>query len=425
MQKVTATVDTETYETICSSVLKKMQKQLSLPGFRKGKVPFPLLQQRYKEEIQGEVRQNLVQKLLEQLKQEKQWDIAAVTKIDFDGNDPEQKMTVELEIAPEIQLPDYKHFPLEPENITISETEKNDFIDRIRKQYATYEVVHRPIRPKDYVKLSYEGIVDGKPVHEYSNVPPLWSKQTGTWEEAGATDGLGIPEIVSGLDGLNVGDTKDITVHFPENFAVEALQKKEGTYHISILEVREVKLPEINEEFLKKLSVKDITELQSFAEKTIRQQKEQAYAMQQKHRITEFLVQSVSSDLPPTWIKNSTENVLQEMVNLLSSHGVTEQEREKQKAVLYEKAKAIAIDRIKLNLCFEKIYQKEQLKLENRDIEPVILQEAQTMRIPPEKLVQKIRQDAALQQDIRTKAFQAKMINWIFHQLRPKENPST
>ena len=424
VQEVTATVDAETYEATRSSVLKKIQKQLSWPGFRKGKVPFSFLQQRYPEEIQGEVRQTLVQKLLEQLKQEKHWDIAAVTKTDFTGNDHEQEMTVELEIAPDIQLPDYQHFPLEPENITISETEKNDFIERIRKQYATYEVVHRPIHPKDYVKLSYEGTVEGKPINEYPNVPPLWGKQTGTWEEADATDGLGIPEIVSGLDGLNVGDTKEITVHFPENFAAEALQKKQGTYRVSILEVREVKLPELNEEFLKKLQVKDVTELQSFAEKAIRRQKEQAYAVQQKHRITEFLVRSVTNDLPSTWIENSTKNVLQEMVNLLSSHGVTEQEREEQKAVLYEKAKAIAIDRIKLNLCFEKIYQKEQLKLENRDIEPVILQEAQARRIPPEKFVQKIRQDPALQNDIRTKAFQAKMINWLFQQLRPKANVS-
>ena len=94
VQEVTATVDAETYEATRSSVLKKIQKQLSWPGFRKGKVPFSFLQQRYPEEIQGEVRQTLVQKLLEQLKQEKHWDIAAVTKTDFTGNDHEQEMTV-------------------------------------------------------------------------------------------------------------------------------------------------------------------------------------------------------------------------------------------------------------------------------------------------------------------------------------------
>ena len=154
-------------------------------------------------------------------------------------------------------------------------------------------------------------------------------------------------------------------------------------------------------------------------------EKEYEYASEQKQRIADFLIQSVTSDLPPTWIKNTTDKVLREMVNLFSAHGVKSEEMEAQKEDLHEKARTIAIDRVKLNLCFEKIFEEEKLKLESHDFDPIILQESRSLRIPPKQLVQKIQQDEALREDIRMKAFQAKMINWLFVLLFRKAHTNT
>ena len=98
---------------------------------------------------------------------------------------------------------------------------------------------------------------------------------------------------------------------------------------------------------------------------------------------------------------------------------------EAQKEDLHEKARTIAIDRVKLNLCFEKIFEEEKLKLESHDFDPIILQESRSLRIPPKQLVQKLQQDEALREDIRMKAFQAKMINWLFVLLFRKVHPNT
>ena len=426
MQKASVTFDAKECEAAQISVLKNLQATATLPGFRKGKVPFELLKQRFGDGLEAEVNQTLLQQALRQIKDEQpDLKIAVVTKADFSEKDKGRLLEAEFEVAPQLTLPDYKNFQLEPMNIVVSEEEKAAFIARLRKQHATYEAVDRAVQSGDYVKLSYEGTVGGKPVQSYGDVPPLWSKQTGTWEEADAKDGFGIPEIVAGLVGLKIGDEKDIAVHFPEDFAVEPLRKKEGTYHVSVLEVREVKLPPLDEDLFKKLQVKDAAQLTSFAEANIRRQKEYEYASEQKQRIADFLIQSVTSDLPSTWIKNTTDKVLREMVNLFSAHGVKSEEMEAQKENLHEKARTIAIDRVKLNLCFEKIFADEKLKLENRDFEPIILQESRSLRIPPKQLVQKIQQDEALREDIRMKAFQAKMINWLFVLLFRKAHPNT
>ena len=424
-QRATVTFDTRECEESQRCVLKKLQATTTIPGFRKGKVPVELLKQRYSDVLEAELHQTLLQQALRRIKDEQpSLKIAVVTKADFSDKDQGLALETEFEVAPQLALPDYKNFPLEEMEIVVSEEEKTTFVDRLRKQYATYETVDRPAQSKDYVKLSYEGTVGGKPVGGYEGVPALWGKQTGTWEEADTKDGFGIPEIVSNLVGLKAGDEKDISVHFPEDFAVEELQKEEGVYHVSVLEVREVKLPPLDEDLFKKLQVKSAKELLSVAEDAIRRQKVYEYASKQKQRIAEFLIQSVTSDLPPSWIKNTTEKVLQEMVNLFSSHGIRNEEMETQKEGLHEKAQAIAIDRIKLNLCFEKIFEDEKLQLENHDFEPVILQEARNLRMSPKQLLQKIQQSEALREDIRMKAFQAKVINWIFLALYKKAHPN-
>ena len=420
-KKITVSFDEKACEEIRSSVLKKVQAQVELPGFRKGKVPCEILKRRYSDALLEEFRRELLSKTLEHLDKKEKLEITALLKTDFSDLDKGQSLVLEAEISPEIELPDYKKFQVETAKIEVSEGEIQDFIERLRKQQATYEVVDRPVQAKDYVKLSYEGTVEGKPVDDYEGIPHLWGKQKTTWEEADAADGLGIPEIVAGLKGLKAGESREISVHFPKTFAVVALQNKDAVYKVSVLEVREVKLPALEEAFFKGLHVKDLEDLKTVAQKTIYGQKEQEFANQQKQRISEFFIQSVQCELPSTWVKKETERILQEMVNLFSSHGIKNTMLEEQKNALFEKAQKIAKDRIRLNLCFEKIFKDEKLKMDSRDIERVLIQEAAQRHITPEKMLQLVQKDEELRNDIQSKAFQAKMINWLYDTLRHKE----
>lgn len=421
-KKVTVTFDEKICQETDAAVLKKAQAQATLPGFRKGKVPFELLKQRYSEALNAEFQQELLYKALEHLKKEDKLNVIAVTKSEFSALDKGQSLDLEIEINPEIELPDYKNFKLDEEKIDVSKEETKDFIEHLQKQQASYEIVDRPAQANDYVKLSYEGFVGEEPVDSYEGLPHLWAKQKTTWEEVDAKDGIGIPEVVTGLKGLTAGDKKDIDVKFPKDFAVKELQNKKGVYKVEVLEVRKVKLPELNEEFFKKMQVKDLAELNDFAEKTIKNRKEQEFSAQQKQKISEFLIQSVNCELPTSWLRAETDRVLQEMVNLFSSHGVKNTMLEEQKGALFEKAQSIARDRIKLNLCFEKIFKEEKLKLEGQDIEHVLIQEAAQRHMPPQKLLQLVQKDEAERNDIQGKAFQAKMINWLFDTLNKKSD---
>lgn len=417
-KKVTVTFEEDICKDVHLSVLKKAQKDATLPGFRKGKVPLALLEQRYAEALLQEFHQALVVKALEHLKKSDKLEVVAVVKSDFSDKDKGQELNLEVELSPEITLPDYKGFQLDKADFKVSEAEINDFIERLQKQQASYEVVDRKAQAKDYVKLSYEGFVDDQPMNSYQGLPHLWAKQKMTWEEVDAQETPGIPEIVKGIKGLKAGDKKEITVQLPATFAVKELQNKEAIYKVEILEVREVKLPALDEEFFKKMQVKDKAELEAFAQKTLLNRKEQEYAAQQKQRISEFLIQSVTCELPASWVHAEMNKVLQEMVNLFSSHGIKHGMLEEQKEALAERARSVACDRIKLNLCFEKIFHAEKLKVDARDIELVLVQEAAQRHITPQKFLQLVQKDERERNDIQTKAFQAKTINWLFDTLR-------
>ena len=419
--KVTVTFDTKFCDEVRLSILKKAQAQAVLPGFRKGKVPLELLKQRYSEALAEDFRQGLVLKVIDHLKKEDKLDIVAIAKANFDRLEKEQILELEVELRPTFDLPDYKNFKLDEKKIEVSADEKRDFVERLQKQQASYDVVDRAAKAKDYVKLSYSGVVDGTPVDDFTGVPHLWAQQKMTWEEADSADGTGIPEITKGLVGLKAGDKKEIEVVFPEDFVVEALRQKKAVYTVEVLEVREVKLPELNEAFFEKFQVKNLEELNQFAEKSIATRKEQDFEARQKQKISEYLTQSVTCELPESWVKIETDKVLQEMVNVFSSHGVKQDMLEEQKSVLFEKAQTIARNRIKLNLCFEEIFDIEKVKLDAHDIERVLAQEAAQRHMAPQKLLQQVRKDEYVRNDIQGKVLQAKMINWLYKTLSQKE----
>lgn len=420
-KKVTAVFEASAYQNAEAMVLKAAQSKAVLPGFRKGKVPTELLKQRYGQAMESELKEQLVKQALDYAVQKEKLSIAAITDVDYSDLSTKRAVSITVEIKPEVSLPDFKNFQLGKADVAVKDTEVTEFITRLRKQYATYHTVDRAIQKNDYVKLSYEGFVGEKPVGCFGDVSSVWSRQKSTWQAAGVVETDEIPEIANGVIGMKAGETKSISVIFPKDFELAELQKKEGVYHVTIEEVREVVLPEMDEKFFEKIKVKDLDALKSAAEQTLQQRKKAEYAAHQKQRIAEYLVQSIQCDLPHSWVKSQTDKILQEMVDVFASHGVKEQEMEEQKALLYEKAKEGAVSRIKLDLCFEKLSRDEHLVLEEQDLTPIVMQEARRLHISPQKLVQQANKDNRLRVDIQGKAFQAKLINWLFNKLSKEQ----
>ncbi len=417
-QKVNITVEPVNLKNAQETVFASLQQKLTLPGFRKGKVPFEILQKRYAKEIQDEIKRSLFNQALELLEKEQKVKIVGVEKYEFSLNDTEGSLTLFIETLPGFTVPDYASLKLEPFSENVDEKDVDAFIERLRKQNASYEIVDRTVQKGDYVKLSYKGSIDSTLIESMPDVPKIWGTQKMTWEEAGNLDNPGVSAIIEGIVGMQKGQSKDLLMNFPSDFTVPTLVGQKAIYSVEVHEVREPKLPALDEAFCKQHQVKSLEELRESIAKTLKEQKALAYRNRQKQIISEFLTKNMDCVLPKSLLQAETEDVLQEMVNLFSGRGVNERTLKNQKDTLVEKAQAFAQERLKLKLCLQKIAEEENLRLEEKDLQQAILQEAVRQRLSVEKLVQWLKKNRLERDRLQRNAFQSKILHFIYNKIK-------
>jgi trigger factor len=221
----------------------------------------------------------------------------------------------------------------------------------------------------------------------------MYGSQETTWEEAGSEDAPGVRAIIDGLVGMKAGDTKEVTMEYPEDFKPDVLAGKTAVYSLEAKEVREKVMPEMDEAFFTSLQVKDKAELLERLAENITNQKKQQNANAERQQITEELLNCVDFPVPQSGIDSETDSVLRDFMQRNMQQGVSKDDLEKHKESLHDGASKAAHDRIKSRLILTKIAEKEKIQVENEDFSRMIMMEAQQSGQNPEKLVKELRKD--------------------------------
>ncbi|HEY1764736.1 MAG TPA: trigger factor, partial [Opitutaceae bacterium] len=252
----------------------------------------------------------------------------------------------------------------------------------------------RPASKGDYVKLSYEGSVDGKKIAEFAGDKQLYAKVPQTWEEVeGANEGI-IPGLGKHIGGLSKGDKKTVTIDFPADFqALPALAGKAAQYDLEVLEVRERILPELNEAFFKAHRVDDLEGLKSQVRTNLKLQKEHRNRGTQRNQVTQALAERVQFEPPASLVDAETQGVLRNFIQENMRRGVKEEQFEKDKKELFEGAKKAAVNRVKIQLILAKIAEAEKITVTDRDIDLFIRNEASRTNQRPDKIAKDLAKD--------------------------------
>jgi len=314
-------------------------------------------------------------------------------------------VTITLDVRPEFELPDYDGLPTEVAPTEPTDVEVENVIQGLRSERADFKPADRAAQKGDYVKLSYEGKVDGQPIVELAPEKQLYGKVPQTWEEVeGANEGV-IPGLGKQLAGLKPGEKKDVTISFPADFApVPALAGKTATYAVEVQEIRERVLPPLDAEFFKSQQVDDLAGLQSQVRNNLQLQKEYQNRSAQRRQVTEALAARVDFPIPDSLVEAETQSVLRNFIEENMRRGVPAEEFEKGKRELFEGARRAAAQRVKLQLMLAKIAEKEKIELSNDDINNYIYREAVRSGQKPDKLAKQLAGDReqvrAVQQSI-------------------------
>ena len=378
-----------------AKLIKDFQRQAKIPGFRPGKAPENMVRQRFAKDIQQELKQRVVSQAHQEGVAGAEFEVFNIVELD-EGEvkgGQEATITFTVDVIPEFEVPGYEGLKVTNTPTEASDEEVTKMLDQVLGQRAEYNVADKVAEKGDYVQCAYEGKIGDDAIADLVTDTPMFGTQANTWEEAGNEDTPGVRAIVDGLVGMKAGDTKEVTMEFPEDFKPEALAGKAVIYSIEAKEVREKVMPEMNDAFFESMQVKDETELRTKISENIENQKKQQNADGERQQITEELVKAVDFPVPESGVESETEAVLRDFMQRNMQQGVSAEEFEKHKESLHEGASKAAHDRFKSRLILTKIAEKEKIKVENEDFSRMIMMEAQQSGQNPDKLVKELQKD--------------------------------
>lgn len=402
----TVVVPADVIENAQTKLFKEYASQARIPGFRPGKAPVSVVRQKYGKDLAKELTQRVVQEAYAAVRENKEIEVYALVDVKEPtievGKDAEIRF--EIDVVPAFELPQYKGLEVPAEDLTVSDEDVEKAAESIRSQRAEFNKVETVAEKGDYVKLSYEGKIDGA---DFPEDLARYGKQTGTWEEAGSEEAFGasVKEIAAAVIGMKAGDKKEITVTFADDFAAEALRGKTAVYTLDVAEVRQRVLPELNEEFFKSVHVADEAEFKKQIREGLEANKKNAATAKTREAVINKLNELVDFELPQSAIDRESYNIFVEFANTQLRQGVKVEEIEAKREELMENTKEAAKTRVKTQLILNAIAKAEDVKVEQEDITTRIQQEAYMSGMPTEKFVKELAKDRSrimeLQANIR------------------------
>ncbi len=388
------TLEANEVEAEEKSLLDQFSKMAKIPGFRPGKAPLSIVRQKHAKDIAGELKQRVMAKAYQDGSKEAKVELVNVIDVQESEIVAGQDITVTftIDVRPEFTVENFKGLELQGLSEAIEDKDIDEAIDGIRKEKAEFSPVEREAAEGDYVKFSHEGSIDGVPISEIVADKPVYAKMPQTWEEIGSDQGL-IPGLGDQLQGLKTGDKSDLEVEFPADFTVEELQGKKAVYSVEILEVRERKLPEMDDAFFEAQQVKTLDELKERVKGWIEGQKKQERKADLRRQVSEKLTASVDFSLPESLVEAETENSMRQVVMENMQRGVAQDQLEANKEDIHAQSRQTAESRVKLQLILSQIAEKESVEVSDQDMSQFVFSQAYQSGQKPDQFVKELKKD--------------------------------
>ena len=349
------------------AVYREIGKKAKLKGFRPGKIPRNVLETYYKEQAEGETTTNIVNRYYWQTLEEK--GIVAVSRpeINQEGlieNTP-FSFSASFETEPEFEPKGYKGIELEKEKIQVTDSDMEKRLDEIRQMFATMEEVKddRPIVNGDFVVIDFAGSLNEELFPEL--------KADDYYLEIGSQ--RFVPGFEEKIIGMKNGETKSINVVFPEDYHEKKFAAKEIIFNVSVKNIKEKKLPEIDENFIKNFDrYNSIEDLKIDVRKTLEEKFQSLAETNLQNSITEALIKENDFEVPPSLLERQIYYMMADTQKRMTSAGMDEKNAMELSFKMHDKFKDDAVKMVKSFLLLKKIAEKESLIVEENDIEKYI-----------------------------------------------------
>lgn len=403
MAKLTIEVAPEELEKAIESAFQKNKNKISIPGFRKGKVPRQMVERMYGKGVFYEDAANeLIPDAYEKALEECGEDIVSSPKIEVTQIESGKPFifTAEVALKPEVKLGKYKGVKVEKTESEVTEEEVDAEINRERENNArNIEVTDRPVKDGDMVTLDFEGFVDGV------------AFEGGKGENHPLTIGSGafIPGFEEQLVGAEIGKETEVNVTFPEDYQAEDLKGKAAVFKCTVKEIKEKELPELDDEFASEVSeFETLAEYKADVKGKLEERKAKAAKEAKETEVIEAIIKDSDMEIPEAMLETQQRQMLDEFAQRMQMQGLTMEQYFQFTGASYEQmfeqVKPQAEKRIQSRLVLEAIVKAENIVATDEEYEEEIKSMADAYQMEadkvkellPEKSVQQIKEDIAV-----------------------------
>ena len=385
MAKLTINVSAEELEKALDSAYKKQKGQISVPGFRKGKVPRAMIEKMYGAGVFYEDAANiLMQQTYPAAIDESGVDIVSRPTVDVVQIEKGKEFiyTAEVAVRPEVTLGKYMGVTVTKIDTTVTDEEVDAELENQRNKNArTVTVTDRPVAEGDTAVIDFEGFVDGVAFEggKGENHPLEIGSHTfvDTFEDQ--------------LVGKNTGDEVEVNVTFPEKYQAEDLAGKPATFKVKINEIKTKELPELDDEFAQDAAgVDTLAEYKEELKKNLTEKKETEAKKTKEDEAIKKIIDKSKMDIPEAMINTQCETMVEEFAQRIAQSGLTMEQYLQFSGMtvdqLKEQVRPEALTRIQSSLVLEQIAKDENIEVTDADVDAEVEKMAKAYGMEPDKL---------------------------------------
>jgi trigger factor len=373
-------VPAEEVEQARKGMTRAYAKQASISGFRKGHAPESVIQKRFAEQIREDVIERLVPDALAGAIEERKLSVLGRPRIDGLSWDPPGplRFTAKLDLKPAVDPGEYRGLPVQDVNTEPSEAEIAEVLDRLREGHAEFHPIEgRPAAPGDFAVADIAGTF--VEILAPGQNPRTFRDEKLTLE-VGHPDSM--PEINEALRGSFPGQTQRFRKSFPDDFPNEEFKGKTVDYELTVVALKEKKLPEINDEFAKLVSDTESAEkLREKVREGLRREKEGERRRRFRRAILDALLSRTGFPAPEALVEAETAAALKDYARYLVANGVDPKEADWEK--LRKDALPGAERRVREYLILDEIARREGIEVSDTEVEAEFKRAAARRGIDP------------------------------------------
>ena len=396
MVKLVIEASAEEFEAGLNAAYNKNKNKISVPGFRKGKAPRKMIEQLYGSQIFFEDAANeIIPDAYADAAKESGLDIVSQPKVSIEQLEAGKPFIFAAEVAvrPEVELGEYKGVEVTKADAEVTDADVEEELKKVQDQNSrTVSVEDRAVKDGDMTVIDFEGFIDGEAFEggKGENYPLTIGSHSfiDTFEEQ--------------MIGMNIGEEKELNVTFPEDYHAENLKGKPATFKVTVKEIKEKQLPELDDDFAQDVSdFNTLAEYKDDLKKKIAERKESEAKAKKESEAIEKVVEAAKMDIPQAMIDTQVNRMLEDFAMRLQQQGLSVEQYFQYTGMtadkIMEEMKPEAVKRIKNSLVLEAVAKAENIEVSEEEFEAELQKMADMYKMEIEK-IKEFMQDAEAKQ---------------------------